>query len=543
VLRWTTLLLWLLGGCSGLVEGGGEGRVMNAPESPQVVQGVAVGAGFTRHLTRAQWNNSVGDLLGRSVTTADAFPGDDSSTGFDVGKNSSPALSEAYFNAAEQLASEAAANLGALLPCSNIAIDDDCVQAFLDDFATRAYRRPLTDAERTRLMDLFHAEPADGEAPYSDRERMELVIHAILASPNFLYLEERTPPGAKAGDVVKLSGYETATRLAFYLWNSGPDRALLDAAGRGALAERGGVLNEARRMLEDPKARRGFRGFYEQWLLVASLPSRSKPDVPDYDQALVAAMTESFDAFVDELLWERPGTLSDLFTGDFIFVNDQLAPILGTLAGGSELTRMTGISNRAGILTQPAILAVTSKSGSSDPIHRGKFVRERLLCTALPPPPPTVDTELPPPQPGLSTRERFSQHRDDPNCEGCHRLMDPIGFGFENFDGVGRFRADESGKPVDASGDVFEGGDVAASFTGVLELSANLAASETVADCLAKQLFRYGVGRSESTDDKASFGQLRTGRGDGGGTLRATIEAVVTSDGFLHRQVTEGETP
>ena len=233
------------------------------------------------------------------------------------------------------------------------------------------------------------------------------------------------------------------------------------------------------------------------------------------------------------------GSLYSLFQADFAYVNERLAPIYGVEGiTGTEMQRvLVDPTARSGLLTHPALLTLLGKSNQSDPIHRGVFVRQRLLCQQLPPPPDDVDLTVPDLEPGLTTRERFDQHRDEPRCAGCHQLIDPIGYGFEGYDGIGRFRTSEEGQSIDASGEVVSGGDASGAFEGVVELSDQLVSSDAVRACVARQWFRYATGRIESTDDVCTLGELDRRFEASGYDVRELMIAMVATDAFTHRRI------
>jgi hypothetical protein len=182
-------------------------------------------------------------------------------------------------------------------------------------------------------------------------------------------------------------------------------------------------------------------------------------------------------------------------------------------------------------------MALLGKANQSDPIHRGVFVRQRLLCQQLPAPPDDVDLTPPEPEPGLTTRDRFSAHREEPRCAGCHTLIDPIGFGFEHYDAVGRYRATEEGHDIDATGEVIAGGDASGTFDGVIELSAQLAESDTVRGCVARQWMRYATGRIETAEDRCTVERLQERFAESGYDMRELLVAVVSADSFTHRRI------
>lgn len=543
----------LAAGCNGTIGdlpgiGGGPGSGGNSTTGtrpPSFAEGcgaVELPAGPLRHLTRAEYDNVVRALLGDDSHPAQAFPPDDNTDGIEVGLTVSPLHAEKYFEAAELLAERAVTtNLSSLLPCDPATDGEDaCGAEFIDTFAPRAWRRPLTADERARFVTLFST-TRDG---YDFATGVQQVIHAALASPNFLYHFEEKPADATANDIVQVTGYAMANRLSFFLWSSMPDDTLFAAAESGALDSPEGIAVQARRMLEDPRAKDGVRNFFRQWLELDRLEGLEKDATryPEFDGQLADAMRESLDAYVDYVFWEGDGSVETLLTGDFAFVNARLAGLYGMVGvEGTDMQRMTvDTAQRGGLLTQPGLLAVLAKANQSDPVHRGKFVRERMLCQQLPPPPDDIVIRAPDPAPGLSTRERFAEHSTNEACVGCHELMDPIGFAFENFDAIGQWRDEDEGMPVDASGELLRTADIDGAFDGVNELSQRLASSNQVKECVARQAFRFSIGRVETMLDSCALDALDERFAASGWNMRELMVSITQTDAFLYRRIPEG---
>ncbi|AKF11480.1 DUF1592 domain-containing protein [Sandaracinus amylolyticus] len=532
-------LVLALAGCEGtLLDGptGPRGLGDRGGGGPATCGTPAVAPSAITRLTRTEYDYAIEDLLGDTSRPAREFAPDDITTGFEVGGAVSPLLVEQYLDAATSTAERATADLDALTGC---AAGEACASEFIERFGRRAYRRPLTSEESASLRALYR----EGAALGDHRTGIQVVLEAILVSPSFLYHVEGAEPDAAPGAVMPLSGHEIASRLAFFLWRSVPDEELLDAAEAGELDDPANVEMQARRMLEDARAARGLHDFTRQWLDLDRLGTIEKDSAihPEFDRALASDMRASIEAYVDAMLRDG-GDFDALLVGDgTAYVNERLAPIYGLTGITGEELRAVEIdpSQRGGLLTQPGLLALLAKSNQSDPIHRGIFVRQRLLCQQLPPPPADVDTTPPDLMPGLTTRERFGEHRENPSCAACHSLIDPIGFGFEGYDAIGRFRATEEGQAIDASGEIVSGGDASGAFDGVIELSERLAASETVHECIARQWFRYAIGRIETAQDRCSTDAIDDAFSESGHDVRELVVALVTSDAFTHRRIPE----
>lgn len=490
-----------------------------------------VGPAPFRRLTRRQYARSVKDLLGVEPDVS-GFPADDSTHGFDVGLNLSSLLVEAYGDAAESVA--ARVELKRVLPCDPVNAEESCAKSFIDSFSRRAFRRAVSEAERSGLFAVYGVARGSG----SFESGVRLVIQTVLSSPSFLYHVEKSA-GVDTDGLRKLAPYALANRLSYLLWGSLPDVALLDAAASGKLESEEGIEQEARRMISarPDAAREGFRDFYRQWLSLSELESmeRDKTMFPDFTRAVAKELGESLSRQIDATVWDDHGGLDALLLGESAFVNAAVAPLFGLSAADGTLREVAlDPAQRRGILTHPALLSVLAKPNQSDPVIRGKFVRERMLCQHLPPPPPNVATVPPDPKPGLTTRQRFSEHATNASCAGCHKLMDPIGFGLENYDALGRYRAIEEGVSIDARGEIVSSVDTDGAFEGPLALSERLAGSKAVRECVATQFFRFALARTETKADDCSLAKTFERLEARGGSLQELIIAVAKSDAFRH---------
>jgi hypothetical protein len=361
---------------------------------------------------------------------------------------------------------------------------------------------------------------------------------ALLQSPEFIYRFERAPATSAAGRRAA-SPWLLASRLAFLFWGSGPDEATLDAAAAGELASARDVEREARRLLADPRARRGVLHFYVQWLDLADLSELEKDRrlFEYWDESLRSDLARETPRFLEAVLWEDDARFETLLTAQYTFANAALRDFYGLPLGNPEQEAFERVelptsSGRLGLLTQGAILARQAQPNQTDPIHRGKFIRERFFCTSPPPPPADLVVSPPNLDPRKTTRERFAQHRADPACGGCHELLDPVGFIFENFDAIGHYRTTEGGVPIDASG-YLEFTDVEGEIVGVPDLARRLAASKEVKRCVIKQWFHYGFGRGVTEADACSLGKLEQVFEQRRGNLGELLVALTQTDTFL----------
>jgi hypothetical protein len=414
-------------------------------------------------------------------------------------------------------------DIATLSACDAAALGEGaCVDAFLDEVGLRVLRRPLDATERAsykKLFDKVHAtEPHD--------TALAAVLTRMFQSPDFLYHVALGDPGTG-----KLVDHELAARLSYLLWESMPDEALFEAAATGKLRTAADVEREVARMLEDPRAKRTLTRFFELWLHIDALDVIAKdPTVyADFD-ALRPSMRTEFDMFLEHVVGGG-GDLRALLTSQDTFVDAPLAGLYGVdpPAGAGFAQVKLDAKQRAGILTQSAFLSIFGKATRSAPILRGVFVRERLLCAPLPPPPANaavIPPDLPSP---TTTRAFFEDLTASDKCMACHQQINPIGFGFESYDGIGRYRTTEKGFPVDASG-ALTAGDQAGPFDGAVELAGKLADSEDVHRCLATQWLRFRFGRVFGPHDRRIVDQLDADLAKEGGKLRALALALARSE-------------
>jgi Protein of unknown function (DUF1592)/Protein of unknown function (DUF1588)/Protein of unknown function (DUF1585)/Protein of unknown function (DUF1595)/Protein of unknown function (DUF1587) len=514
---------------------------------------ITPGAAEARLLTRLQYDNTVRELLGDVSAPAQGFPAENTLLGF--GNNAgahraSLLLAERQLAAAEDLAAAAVARgVDALLQCDAGDRSLGCVTRFVNEFGYRAFRRPLRAGESQPFLDLF----AQANTLWGFDKALELVIESFLQSPQLLYrteslsLDAASAPTPSEQNVLGLDSYQVASRLSYFLWNSMPDSELFALADSGQLEDADTVRAQARRMLDDERARATVADFYEQWLNVASFSGLTR-DVPGTTStsAFNTAWADSLARFVQHTFWEEGGNVASLLGSHSVFAEPALASFYGFSSNPADgpADDSAGASsgpyvddNRAGILSQPGLMALLAHPDQSAPVQRGKFVREQLLCYQMPPPPPNVDTTPPDPDPNATTRERFKQHTADDGCASCHRFLDATGFGLEGFDQLGRVRTEENGLPVDASGIIVESKDpnLDGAFNGALELSSKLAQSPQVEACLATQWFRYGMGRAEQKSDICSLERVKSVFADSGGDFRELLVALATSDAFRYR--------
>lgn len=469
-----------------------------------------------RRLTHSQYNNTVHDLLHEASSPASQFPPEDFVNGFKdqyEGLSISPIQGEAYALAAERLAANAfrRGDSRGLLPCPAATAGSICGVKFVRSFGRKAFRRPLTDHEIARYSALFTAQ-------HDATKGAQMVIEAMLQSPNFLFWLDNTPnPSWKP--------YATASRLSYFLWNTMPDDGLLDSAAAGELSTPEGLERVTRRMLADPRARQGVDEFVSEWLRFdrVTTAARERRMYPLFSRELATAMTEEAKRFIGDLVWNSKD-FREAFTANYSFINSDLAAVYKVNAPAHDFdrTEFPVKDERAGVLGQTLFLTLTSKPEGTAPTGRGLFIREQFLCQHVPPPPPGVDTNLPPVEESqpVTNRQRMAMHATNKMCAGCHSLIDPIGFAYEKFDAIGMHHdkarllfmpvaknavAARSAKPNEVYLDVDTTGTITglenARFTNPREIGELLARTPECQQCVVKQVFRYMAGRLETPAD------------------------------------------
>ncbi len=485
-----------------------------------------------QRLTRPEYNRTVRDLFGVTSNPADAFPPDSSTGGFDNNAASltiSPQLASLLMGTAEAVAAEAIANdAGQIISCDP-SEDSDCARDTLRALALRVYRRPPTDTEIEDAMVLVDFAAAEGD---SFADGVEYALQAMLMAPQFLY---RSVPAdsmnrLRQGELVPLDDYALASRLSYLLWGSTPDDELLARAGEGSLHDETQLRAQFDRMLADPRSDALYDGFFAQWMQLGKLDSANPdPDAfPTYGDTLRDEMLEETRLFWEDLR-QRDASVLEVLTGTRTFANDELARIYGVDGvTGSQLEPIeTNPDQRAGVLTMPAILTMTSNPLEPNIVWRGVWVAETLLCASPPPPPEGIPA---PPEPtlGETERERLERHRADPECAGCHSLIDPLGFGLEHYGALGHWRDDDAGEAIDAVG-TLPGGET---FEGAVQLAQTLSDSEMFRDCVTGKLLTYTLGRTLTSQDGCAVSAIGNANVTADTTISDLLWAVVQSDVF-----------
>lgn len=419
-----------------------------------------------------------------------------------------------------------------------------CARTSLASFARRAWRRPVASDELDRLERFMRDEMRDGD---SAEEALRTALTAVLLSPHFLYRVELDPTivGVDGVDVIAtlthtLSDHELATRLSYFVWSSTPDDRLLELADRGALQDPNVLELETKRMLNDPRSQSLVTSFAGQWLFTRAVSSAS-PDplrFPAFDEELRAAMQCETELTFDRLLRDPDANALDLVTSEETFVNARLARHYGLEPPDNDIGRGWGLvstsgTGRSGILGHASLLTVTSQPTRTSPTRRGKFVLENLLCLTPDPPPPGVEGLVEPEQgqEEESVRERLEQHRADPVCASCHAVIDPIGFGLEHFDAIGRYRGSDAGFAIDDSALYMD----ADAFQGPRALGQLIHDDPQLPFCMAQKTMTYALGESV-LDDACLVEDVNARFAEGGYQLSDLIVETVKSSAFRMRR-------
>ncbi|MCI0700126.1 MAG: DUF1592 domain-containing protein [Planctomycetia bacterium] len=441
------------------------------------------------------------------------FPPDDRSLGWERGTN----ISKEWEAATTEGALEAGAYIIAHLPeLASVQPNSpdrlEKLKAFCLTFAQRAFRRPLTDAEKELFIEKqFAAAKGDSELA------VKRVVLLVLKSPRFLYPDAGGAP----------EQYAIASRLSYTLWDAPPDKELLDAAAAGKLGKRDEIAKQAERMLNDPRAKAKIRDFLITWLKLDQVKELAKDakHFPGFNNALASDLRTSLELFLDDVMWSPNSDFRQLLLADELYLNGRLANFYSfDLPANSPYKKVKfEPDRRSGILTHPYTLAALAYSAESSPIHRGVFIGRGLLGIGIKPPMDAFTPLAPDLHPNLTTRERVSLQTKPAACASCHSIMNPLGFALENFDAVGRFRAKERDKPIDPTGSYETRTGETVKFTGAKELAKFLANSEETHFAFAQQAFHYFVKQPVMAYGLTRPGDLRKRFAEGGFHMRKLV--------------------
>ncbi|MEL6346510.1 MAG: DUF1592 domain-containing protein [Myxococcota bacterium] len=495
-------------------------------------------------LTQNQLRNSVFDVFG--VEDVGALPVDLKLYGYTSVGSAAVTISPLDLELYEAMAwsvAEQVAPLGdlaardALLGCSirGAFREDDlrCARTAIAALGRRAWRRPLSVAELDEMSVLY----GRVEAGMGEDLAVQAIVAGLLQSPHFLFRVERGATDPDTPRQLQYTSVEMASRLSFFLTDAPPDDALLEAGERGELLDERVLIEHAERLMDTPRARATLSGFFSETLDLErlALVEKDPRQFPEMTDDLRASMAAEVREIFARLALDEDAPLDALLTTDYAYVDENLAAIYGVEALG--WVQLPGDQERGGVLGRAAFLAINSHATLNAPTLRGKFVRSRMLCQPIPPPPEGVVTSLDETNTEGTLRDRLARHATDPNCASCHNLMDPLGFGFEHFDPIGRWRALDNGFPVDASG-TLDG----QAYVGAAELADLLVADPAFDGCMALQLYRYGVGLQERDAQQSDIEAITAEYVSEGAGMRALAIALIRSPSFRTAMAPSGET-
>lgn len=487
-------------------------------------------------LTQAQYHNTILELFGPGLPAPALEQDTNPYLFFTIGAattTTSEAGTEQYEQAADLITHavfDDPARRVALTGCEPAAPGDACVAGFLATFGRRVYRRPLTADEQARWLAVA-TELAEGDA----WRGVQLMVAGLLQSPHFLYRVELGVADPADPTRRRYTGWEMASRMSFLMWNRTPDDALLLAAEQGLLDSEDGIASEAERLLADPRAHDAMAGFFAQFLDMGRLDGIARDPVryPLFTPTMISSMRTEVQLLVDDLVNRRDVDIRQLFSTRRTFVNTDLAALYGVVAEGATPVTFVPVElpedgARAGVLTSGAFLTMNAHETVTSPTARGKYVRERVLCQPVPPPPQDIDLNLEDEMGEAKTiREKLEEHRKNPACAGCHAFIDPPGFLFENFDPIGAYRTLENGYPIDASGDL-DGQPLA----NARDLADLLPDDERVGQCIVTQLYRHGSSRLDLPVERTGLKEIAEQFAAGGYKFRDLMVLMVTSEAF-----------
>jgi hypothetical protein len=516
---------------------------MLCPDQGQVVH---AGRAPLRRLTRFEYNNTVRDLFGDTTQPANLLPPEEVGNGFGNDADTlsvSGLLAEQYYAVAEGVATRATATPAALAKldaCASTvttATEDACATTIITKLVPIAFRRALAAGESDALLALAKATRATMGATFATG--IASVIQAILQSPEFLYRIEFGVPDQANPMLKRPSGDEMATRLSYLFFGTAPDATLRAAARTNELLTAQGVLAHATRMLDDPRSHAVVRFFFDNLLPINGLTdiTRDKTLFPTFSPAIGGAMHEETQQFLEYEIFSGPGTWPSALTAPYTFVNDALAAFYGIPGvSGPEFRKVAlpDTTRRLGVLTQGGVMAGTVTTNRSNPVLRGSFIINKLMCRQihLPTDPVILDqVKVPDDTSGATARERFSKHSQQPVCASCHQFLDPMGFALENYDPVGLYRTQENGVTIDASGSV---PGTTGAINGPVELVRKLAETSEVQYCFSSHWLNFAYGRRLGQGDECVRASVDVAFQKSGFNVKQLLLALTQSDAFLY---------
>jgi hypothetical protein len=493
-----------------------------------------------RRLTSFEYNNTVLHLA-KVADTALTFPAEELGNGFGndtAVQTVGDVLATKYITTAEKVAKEltSEARIAELAPCAVAPAADEagCARSVIESFTPKAFRRALQPGEADGLLTLFTTLRAGEGETFATS--LAGVLEAILESPEFLYRPEFGTPVAGRPDLLKPTGEEMAARLSYFFWGSMPDDALRAAASAGELDTPEGVNQHAQRLLQHENARHVFSYFFDKLLPIQGLAAleRSEETYPTFSQRIGALMRLETQTFLANEIVGGTGTWPGVFTANYTYANAELAAFYGMPGVSGEQFQRVGLegTRRLGLLTQGGIVAGPVHGNYTNPVLRGAFIVNKLMCLNVPLPSPEITAMIKEPDPysGATARDRYSLHSTQAACAGCHANLDPVGFALENYDSVGLWRDSENNVPLDLSGSI----DALGAFNGPIELAQKVAASPDTQTCFATHWMSFAYARKLSDADRCSVEHVQKGFEASGYNLQQLLLELTQTDNFLY---------
>lgn len=511
------------------------------PDPPAEPPPFAPGPLDLRRILAREYVSTIEDLFGTAAAAVAAPPADSAVNGLKAIGSTQLAPSDSTIAAYEASARAVAAvaneegrarmSFAACVPADSS--DQACYRAFVESFGKRLFRRPLAEDELVRWVSLG---TAAGERLEDFDGGVEWIISGMLQSPYFLYRVELGAEDTADPTRLRLSALELASRMSFFLTGAAPSSELLTAAEAGQLDDEAGVRAAAQSLLATPKAKAALAAFYDEIFRLGDLATLPKDGAlyPSFTPSLRSAMREETQRLIENVVWTENSDYRNIFSANYTYANAELARHSGLPVPMSPDTftrvELSASSKRGGFLGQSSFLSLFSHSVTTSPTLRGKFVREMLLCQAIPAPPPNVNTNLPPEDPGApkkTMRERLSEHQTNANCAGCHIAMDGPGLGLENFDAIGAFRTEENGAVIDAVSTIDN-----QTFEGAGQLGALIAQNPRSSECIVRQLFRQATGHVERPEETRALIAMTEAFRTSDYKLQALLVEIVASEAF-----------
>lgn len=527
---------WSLGALCALVGFAACGDDATPPLAPPAVGTFVPQDNQMQRLLARQYRNSIELLLGAEARAAAAPPADTRLHGFSSIASSQLSLNDElvaqYEGSALAVATAAMGNgerIAQLMDCQPTeTVDAACYRSFIERFGRLAWRRPLQDDEVSDYVALASKGADEFDDFYAG---LQYVLAAMLQSPNFLFRVEL----GEADDtgVLRLTPYELASRLSFFLHDRTPSETLLDAAEAGDLATAEGVRLITEQLVAQQETRAATASFFEEYLTLIELDNVAKDPAlfPSYSKELAQSMGRETAKLIDDVVFARNAPLTELFDADYTFVDQRLAEHYGTWPpSGATWTKMTlpTEQGRLGILSHASILTRQAHTTNTSATYRGLFIMERFLCQTMSPPPSDVVTELPPSSVAPTLRERIAVHLENPDCAKCHEVSDPLGLALENFDAIGQFRTEENGEVIDARVHINGLGE----FEGAVGLGTMLANNPDVMDCVMRNVVRHALGHVETASERPELDALHVAFADSGYRFKSLLVELANSELF-----------